>query len=410
MALFGTVLPMADAIRLAKRLEVVKPSATVAIAQRAAELQRQGVDVLSFSLGEPDFDAPTHVCEAAKRAVDAGAHHYTAVQGILELREAIAADSASRRKVRHTAEEVVVSVGAKHTLFNLALALYDEGDEVLIPAPYWVSYPEQALIVGARPVTIPTSVNEGYRLTPRSLQGAITPRTKAFVLCSPSNPTGAAYTKEQLVGLADVCRSGAFWIIADEIYDRLVYGGFRQHSILEVAPDLKDRIIVVDGVSKTYAMTGWRIGWMLAPERVAKACIKVQGQSTTNPTAVAQHAALAAITGPQEPVERMRQAFERRRGAVVDGLNAIPGIRCRLPEGAFYAFADVSALVGRRAAGKVLDDDVAIATWLLETARCAVVPGSPFGAPGHVRISYATSDANIREGLSRIAAAVAAIE
>jgi len=399
---------MSESIPVAQRLSAVKPSATVAVAQRARELKAQGIDVLSFSVGEPDFDTPAHICEAAKAAVDAGATRYTESRGLIDLRKAICEASAKRRVgVTYQPSEVVVSVGAKHTLFNLALALYDEGDEVLIPAPYWVSYPEQVLLVGASPVIVPTSEEDGFRMTPEALRAAITPKTKALILCSPSNPTGAAYTAQQLRALAEVAAEHRFWIIVDEIYGELVYGGFEQKSIIEVAPELKDRIIIVDGVSKTFAMTGWRIGWMLAPEYVAKACDKIQGQATTNPTAVAQFAAIAALRGPWAPMEEMRRAFEARRSLIVDGLNAIDGIRCRLPEGAFYAFANVQALIGKQGGGKKLETDLDVAGYLLETARCAVVPGSAFGAPGFVRISYAASNETIREGLGRIGDAVA---
>ncbi|MGB8329758.1 MAG: pyridoxal phosphate-dependent aminotransferase [Polyangiales bacterium] len=399
---------MSQRIPVARRLGTVKPSATVAVAQRARELKAQGIDVLSFSVGEPDFDTPAHICEAAKAAVDAGATRYTESRGLLDLRRAICEASAKRRAgVTYQPSEVVVSVGAKHTLFNLALALYDEGDEILIPAPYWVSYPEQVLLVGANPVIVETSEDEGFRMTPEALRAAITAKTKALVLCSPSNPTGAAYTAEQLRELAEVAAEHEFWIVVDEIYGELVYGGFDQKSIVEVAPHLRDRIIIVDGVSKTFAMTGWRIGWMLAPEYVAKACDTIQGQATTNPTAVAQFAAIAALRGPWGPMEQMRQAFEIRRDLIVDGLNAIDGISCRLPEGAFYAFANVRGLIGKRDGGKRLETDLDVAGYLLEKARCAVVPGTAFGGPGFLRISYAASNEMIREGLSRIEDAVA---
>ncbi|MBW2191853.1 MAG: pyridoxal phosphate-dependent aminotransferase [Deltaproteobacteria bacterium] len=360
---------------VAQRLSAVKPSATVAVAQRARELKAQGIDVLSFSVGEPDFDTPVHIREAAKKAIDSGATRYTAARGIPELREAICEASAKRRVgVTYEPSQVVVSVGAKHTLFNLALALYDEGDEVLIPAPYWVSYPEQVRLAGANPVIVQTTEEQGFRMTPEALRAAITPKTKALILCSPSNPTGSAYTGEQLRALADVAAEHNFWIIVDEIYGQLVYGGFEQKSIAEVAPDLKDRIIIVDGVSKTFAMTGWRIGWMLGPEYVTKACEKIQGQATTNPSSVAQHAAIAALQGPWEPMEEMRQAFEARRSIIVGG--------------------------------KKLETDVDVAGYLLEEARCAVVPGTAFGAPGFVRISYAASNEMIREGLGRMGEAV----
>ncbi|KPK15121.1 MAG: aspartate aminotransferase [Myxococcales bacterium SG8_38] len=393
---------------VAQRLSAVKPSATVAVAQRARELKQQGIDVLSFSVGEPDFDTPKHICEAAKQAIDKGASRYTAVRGVPELLEAICEASAKRREgVSYDPSQVVVSVGAKHTLFNLALALYDEGDDILIPAPYWVSYPEQVRLFGANPVIVETSEADGFRMTPDALREAITSKTKALILCSPSNPTGAAYTGDQLAALADVAVEHDFWVIVDEIYGQLVYGGFDQKSIAEVAPELQDRIIIVDGVSKTFAMTGWRIGWMLGPAYVAAACDKIQGQSTTNPTAAAQYAAVAALRGPWEPIEEMRKAFETRRALIVDGLNAIEGISCRVPEGAFYAFANVQALVGKQGGGKKLESDLDIAGYLLEEARCAVVPGEAFGAPGFVRISYATSNDTIREGLNRIGEAVA---
>ena len=394
---------MSESIPVAERLSAVKPSATVAVAQRARELKAQGIDVLSFSVGEPDFDTPEHIREAAKKAIDSGATRYTAARGVPELREAICEVSAKRRAgVTYTPAECVVSVGAKH----LALALYDPGDEIIIPAPYWVSYPEQVRLAGATPVIVQTTEADGFRMTPDALRAAITSKTKALILCSPSNPTGAAYTGEQLRALADVAAEHNFWIIVDEIYGQLIYGDFDQKSIVEVAPELKDHIIIVDGVSKTFAMTGWRIGWMLGPEYVTKACDKIQGQATTNPSAVAQQAAIAALRGPWDPMEAMRAAFEERRSIIVDGLNAIDGISCRLPEGAFYAFANVQDLIGKQAAGKTLENDIELAGYLLEEARCAVVPGTAFGAPGFVRISYAASNDMIREGLSRIGEAV----
>ncbi|MCA9578155.1 MAG: pyridoxal phosphate-dependent aminotransferase [Polyangiales bacterium] len=393
-------------VSLASRLNVIEPSATVAITARANELKAAGVDVLSFSVGEPDFDTPAHILEAAKRAIDAGATRYTAARGIVQLREAICAASQARRGVTHTPAEVVVSVGAKHTLFNLALSLYDPGDEVIVPTPYWVSYPEHAKLGGATPVIVETSADDGFRLTPAQLRAAVTPKTKALVLCSPSNPTGAAYSAEQLRALADVVAEGDYWVIVDEIYAQLVYEGFQQESILTVAPELKERIIIVDGVSKTFAMTGFRIGWMLAPAHVCKACDTIQGQATTNPTTVAQWAALAALTGPWEPMETMRRAFEERRGIIVSALAAIPGFTCRMPEGAFYAFPGVHDLIGKRAGDTLITDDVALATYLLEVAKVALVPGTAFGAPGYLRMSYAASPEQIREGVRRIAEAV----
>ena len=395
---------------LAQRVRSMQPSATLAITQRAAELRASGVDVISFGVGQPDFPTPKHILEAAKTALDHGATGYTQVRGVDALLEAIQGESLRRRGVRHELSEIVASVGAKHTLFNLAMVLYEPGDEVIIPAPYWVSYPAQVKFAGAVPKIVQTREEDGFRLTAEALEQAVTDKTKALILCSPSNPTGAAYSKAQLESLAEALRTtGDYWIITDEIYGELVYDGFEQYSLLTVAPDLRERLIVVDGVSKTYAMTGWRVGWALAPAHVAKAIEKIQGQSTTNPTAVSQYAAIEALRADMQAVQGMCDAFAERRRGVIDGLNAIDGVRCREPEGAFYAFPNLSGLLGRSYAGTVLEDDVVICTWLLEQAGCALVPGTAFGAPGYVRMSYATSMQNIRTGLERISAAVAAL-
>jgi len=389
---------------LADRLDLIKPSATASFHQKVVDLRTRGVDVLGFGVGEPDFDTPRHILDAAERALENGATRYTSVRGIAPLRRAIAKDSAARRGgVTHDEAEIVVSVGAKHSLFNLCFALLGPGDEALVPTPCWVSYPEQCQLAGATPVLIETQAEEGYKLTPAALRAAITPRTRALFLCTPCNPTGAAYSAEELSALAAVLREHAIWIVIDEIYAALVYDGFVQRSLLEVAPDLRDRTIVVDGVSKRFAMTGFRIGWMLAPHAVAAACDMLQGQTTTNPTTVAQHAALAALEGPQEPVEQMRVAFEARRGLVLDAIAKVHGVHCRAPEGAFYAFMDVREQLGRTLRGRTIADDIALAELLLDEARVAVVPGSAFCAPGHLRLSYAASERDLREGLARIA-------
>jgi len=296
-----------------------------------------------------------------------------------------------------------VSVGAKHSLFNLCFALLSPGDEAIVPTPCWVSYPEQCELAGGTAVLVETRAEDGFKLSPADLTRAITPRTRALFLCSPCNPTGTAYTADDLRGLAEVARAHDFWIIVDEIYAALVYGGFEQRSLLEVAPDLRERVIVVDGVSKRFAMTGFRIGWMLAPKHVATACEVVQSQTTTSAASVSQHAALAALQGSGASVELMRQAFERRRDLVVAGLNAIDGLACRAPEGAFYAFFDVRGLYGRTLFGKHLTDDLAVTELLLEQAHCGLVPGSAFFAPGYVRMSYVASEAQLAEGLSRMA-------
>jgi aspartate aminotransferase len=373
---------------------------------RALEMKARGFDVFAFGVGEPDFEPPEHVREAAKRAIDAGCSKYTAVTGIPALKEAICDATERMRGWRPKNENVCVSVGAKHALFNLALALYEPGDEIVIPKPYWVSYPEQVRLVGATPVLVDTREEDGWKLSPAQLERALTPKTKAIILCSPSNPTGIAYSKEETEALLNVVRKHDCWLIVDEIYGELVYDGLEFVSAAKIAPDLRDRLIVVDGVSKTFAMTGWRIGWALAPAPLIKALDVVQGQSTTNPTAVAQHASIAALKGPIDDFARIRSEFQKRRDAMVAGLNSIPGIKCRTPEGAFYAFADCRGLRGLDWNGKALDTDEDIAFWLLDKAHVAAVPGGGFGAPGYLRFSYAANEQRIAAGVAAIRAVV----
>ena len=393
--------------RLAQRLDVVQPSATLAVSARAAALRAQGRTIYPFGVGEPDFDTPAHIRDAAKLALDEGHTRYTAVTGTAALKKAIAARSAAVRSVPCAPEQVVVSVGAKHALFNLALSLYEAGDEVICPAPYWVSYPEQVRLVGATAITPETREDEGWLLSPDALSKALTPKTKAVILCTPSNPTGSAYSEAKMRALLEVLAPHDCWLIVDEIYASLVYDGFKHVSALTLASEkLRERILVIDGVSKSYAMTGWRIGWSITPVPLAKALDVVQSQSTTNPAAVAQAAAVAALTGPQDSIEVMRKRFELRRTRMVDGLRRIPGVTCRAPEGAFYAFADCRALYGIEFGGAKIGDDLAIAKFLLEEAGCAAVPGSAFGAPGYLRFSYATSEENIDAGLAAAKAAV----
>lgn len=397
-------------LAFAQRLSAVSPSVTLAMNARAADLRAKGADVFAFGVGEPDFDPPAHVLAAAKAAIDAGASKYTAVTGIAPLKKAICDASARSRGFSPKPDQVTVTVGAKHALFNLAIALFEPGDEVIIPKPFWVSYPEQVRMMGAEPVLVDTDEANGWRLTPEALEKAITPRTKAVILCTPSNPSGAAYPEASMRALLEVLRKHPVWLIVDEIYAELVYDGFEHVSAAKIAPDLLDRIVVVDGVSKTYAMTGWRIGWSIAPAPLAKVLDTVQGQSTTNATAVAQHAALAALTGPQDAIVDIRARFEKRRRAMVEGLSRIPGIRCRMPEGAFYAFADCRGLLGKKHGDKVLSSDEDLAFFFLEEAHCATVPGGAFGAPGYVRFSYALSEERITKGLEALAAAIAKLQ
>ena len=392
--------------QLASRLSAVAPSVTLAMNSRALEMKARGVDVFAFGVGEPDFEPPQVVRDAAKRAIDEGCSKYTAVTGIPALKAAICDATEKMRGWRPKPENVCVSVGAKHVLFNLALALYEAGDEVVIPKPFWVSYPEQVRLVGATPVLVDTREEDGWKLSPKVLQAALTAKTKAVILCSPSNPTGAAYTESETRAIVDVIRKHDCWLIVDEIYAELVYDGFHFVSAAKIAPDLLDRIIIVDGVSKTFAMTGWRIGWALAPAPLIKALDTVQGQSTTNATAVAQHAAVAALRTPIEDFTPVRESFQKRRDAMVSGLGSIPGVRCRKPEGAFYAFADCRGLYGLDWNGKPLANDEDIAFWLLDRAHVAAVPGGAFGAPGYVRFSYAASEERIAAGIAAIRSAV----
>jgi aspartate aminotransferase len=394
--------------KLAERLSTIAPSATLAMAARAARLRGEGHKVYPFSVGEPDFPTPSFIRDAVKRAMDEGATRYTAVSGTPELKAAICEATERHRGYRPAPENIVVSCGAKHVLFNLALSLYEPGDEVVIPAPFWVSYPEQVRIVGATPVQVDTREDQGFRLTPEALEGALTPRTKAVILCTPSNPTGSAYAEEHLRPLIEVLRRHDCWIIVDEIYADLTYDGFKHTSLAVLAPDLRERTIIVDGVSKTFAMTGFRIGWSIAPAALTKAIDVIQSQSTTNAATVAQSAAVAALRGPRDEVHAMRDAFAKRRRTMVDGLSATPGVRCRMPEGAFYAFPDVRGLYGLSYKGKRIETDDDVAQWLLDAAHVATVAGTPFGAPGYLRLSYACAESEIEAGLDAIRKAIAA--
>jgi aspartate aminotransferase len=394
-------------LHLSRRLDAVAPSATLAMNSRALKLREQGHKVYAFAVGEPDFPTPRFITEAAYQAALKGATRYTPVSGTPAVRKAVCEATAKYRGWQPTPDMVTVSAGAKAALFNLAMALYEPGDEVIVPAPYWVSYPEQVRMVGATPVLVETREEDGWQLNPADLAAALGPKTKAIVLCTPSNPTGGAYTEARLKELAEVLRGHDCWVIVDEIYGDLTYDGFVHHSLAVVAPDLRDRLVVVDGVSKTFAMTGWRIGWTIAPPRLAKALDTIQGQSTSNAAAIAQAAAEAALLGPRDELEAMRQAFDRRRRRMVEGLNRLPGVRCRMPEGAFYAFADFRGVLGKRHGEQRIDSDDQLAMYLLDQAHAVTVGGGAFGAPGYLRLSYAVSDDDIDQGLAAIGEALA---
>jgi aspartate aminotransferase len=394
-------------LNFSRRLDAIAPSATLAMNSRSLRLREAGHKVFSFGVGEPDFPTPPWIVEAAYEATKKGATRYTAVSGTPTLRKAIVEATQAHRRWSPTPDMITVACGAKQVLFNLAMVLYEPGDEVIIPAPYWVSYPEQVKMVGATPVFVETTEEDGWLLTPEALEAAITPKTKAIVLCTPSNPTGGAYDEARLRALAAVLERHQIWVIVDEIYGDLTYDGFVHRSLGELAPGLRDRLVIIDGVSKTYAMTGWRIGWSIAPPALAKALDTVQGQSTSNAAAVSQAAAEAALRGPRDELERMRQSFADRRVLMVEGLRSLPGVRCRMPIGAFYAMADVRGLLGKSAGGRRLDTDEQVADYLLDAAHVVSVGGTPFGAPGYLRFSYAVSEADIRGGVEAMRQALA---
>ena len=394
-------------MRIAKRLDVIEASMTLKVSAKAAELKAKGVDVVSFGAGEPDFDTPAHIKEAAKKALDAGATKYTAVEGTPQLRKAVASWFSRAHGFDVAPNEVMVSAGAKQVIFNAFHAVLDEGDEVILPAPYWVSYSEIAKLAGARPVPVVSRAEDDFVVSVEAVRKAITPRTRMILVVSPSNPTGAVYDEKTLRGLADLAVQHDLWLLTDDIYRTLIYGDARFVQPATFGPEVRKRTIIADGVSKAFAMTGWRVGFALAPANVIEAMGTLQGQSTTNAAAVSQAAALAAIEGPTDAVEMMRQEFDKRRKYMVQALRAIPGVKCVEPKGAFYAFPDLSAFNGRKTpSGKAIDGDLALCEYLIEEAKVAVVPGSAFYAPGYVRLSYATSQANIEKGVARMAEAL----
>jgi len=392
--------------KLANRTALIKPSVTLAMAAKAGKLRAEGVDVVNFSAGEPDFDTPQHIKDAAIEALRRGMTKYTDVKGIEPLRDAIAQKYQQEYKLSYRKEDVLVSCGAKHSLYNLLQAVVDPGDEVLIPAPYWVSYSDMALLAGGTPKLIPTSEETGFRITPDQLQDALTAKTRVFFLNSPCNPTGASYNRDELLALGAVLQKHDCLIFADDIYEKIIYDGFQVHNLVTLCPSLRDRTLIINGVSKTYAMTGWRIGYALGPSDVIAAAGKIQSQSTSNPTSIAQYAALEAIRGPQDNVTMMVREFEKRRNVIVDKLNAIPGIHCLKPEGAFYVFPNISGLLGKTGNSKTLGSPCDVADYLLDDAKVAGVPGEDFGSREHIRFSYATSLADIEKGCARIGAAV----
>jgi aspartate aminotransferase len=391
---------------ISQRARNIVPSATLTIAATARRMRAQGIDVIGFGAGEPDFDTPDHIKEAAIQAIQEGFTKYTATGGIDELKDAVATRLKRDNGLVYSRDRILISCGGKHSLFNVFQALLEPGDEVIIPAPYWVSFPEQVKLCDAKPVFAHTHEHEGFRLHRGLVEPLLNSRTKILVLNSPCNPTGAALTRLELQGLADLATEWGFWILSDETYDALTYDGYQHVSIASLGDRVYAQTILVNSLSKAYAMTGWRVGYTAGPKDIIKAMDALQSQETSNPTSIAQRAAVVALAGPQEATHRMREEFDRRRRVIVERLNAMPGISCLSPQGAFYVFPNVSGMYGKHYTGTIIRNSTDFTTYLLETARIAVVPGVEFGSDAHIRFSYATSMSNIEKGMDRMAEAV----
>ncbi len=389
------------------RVNELEESVTLAITAKAKALKAMGADIIAFGAGEPDFDTPENIKQAAIDAIDKGLTKYTAVGGIVELKDAIIDKFRTDNNAFYSREEILVSCGGKHSFFNLCQALLNPGDEVIIPAPYWVSYPPIVALAGGVPRVVQTREEEGFRLTPEAVKSAVTDRTKAIVINSPSNPTGCAYTNKELTAVVKIALEAGLLVISDEIYEKLNYG---DEPLISVASISDENTVVLNGVSKAYSMTGWRIGYAAGPAELVKAMTKIQSQSTSNPTSISQWAALEAISGPQDSVATMLEEFKKRRTLMVDGLNAIDGIKALMPEGAFYTFPNVSSYFGKSSPKGVIKGSVDFTSYLLEDAEVAVVPGAAFGADNHIRLSYACGEDDIRGGLKRIKKALSLLK
>lgn len=395
-------------MKLSQRIQNIQPSMTLAISAKAQSLKEQGIDVIGFGAGEPDFPTPASIKQAGIRAIENDETHYTLVGGTDALKDAIITKFERDNGLAYDRKQIVVSCGAKHSFYNLAQVLWDEGDEIIIPAPYWVSYPDMVVLAGATPVIVSTDDADDFKITPQQLQNAITPKTRAVVLNSPSNPTGSAYTRQELEALAEVILKNKLLAISDEIYEKIVFDGFEHVSIASLSEEMKRSTVVINGASKCFAMTGWRIGYLAAEEDIVKAVSKLQGQSTSNPTSIAQAATVEALTGDsiEGEIQKMVAEFQKRRDVLMERYAQLPGVSCYNPPGSFYSFPDFSGLYGKPWNGKTLQGSLDIAEFLLEEAKVALVPGIAFGADNNQRLSFATSMANITEGLNRIEKAV----
>ena len=391
---------------ISKRVLSIKPSPTLAIDAKAKALKQQGVDVINFGVGEPDFDTPANIKEAAITAINAGFTKYCPVAGTPELKNAIINKLKRDNGLAYAPDEIIVSSGAKHSIYNLIQSVIDDGDEVIIPAPYWVSYTDIVILAGGKPVIINTSDKTNFKIIPENIEKVLTSKTKAIIVNSPSNPTGVTYAVDELKAIAQVCVKNKILIISDDIYEKLVYDNFKFTSIAEVSPEAKESTIVINGVSKAYSMTGWRIGYAAGSKNIISAMTKTQSQSTSNASSISIKAAVEALNGTQQYVEFMRKEFEKRRNYILERLNAVKGVECRKPEGAFYVFPNIKTFLGKSFNGKNVSTDIELADYLLDVAKIAVVPGSAFGADGYIRLSYATSIENIKTGIDRLETAL----
>lgn len=398
--------------RLSIRVQQIKPSATLAITAKAAEMRAAGRSVISLSVGEPDFETPQAARDAGIEAINSGFTRYTAVAGIPELRQAIAEKFSRDNHLDYSPADILVSTGGKQCIFNLLMAVMNPGERAIIPAPYWVSYPDMVKLTEGIPVIVPTKAENHFKVTAEQLDEVLCHRCKVLFLNSPSNPTGMVYTAEELAAIGAVVRKHPDLIVAtDDMYEKIIFDGQPFATFAEVNPDLKEQTVTFNGVSKAYCMTGWRIGFCAGPSAIIKAMTKIQGQSTSNPNAIAQKAALAALTGPTDALDEMVQTYEKRRGWLVKAINAVPGMHAIMPDGAFYVFPSVTGLIGRKTpGGLVIEDDVVLCEWLLEKAGVALVPGTEFGSPGHVRFSYAVAQETLEEAVNRISEAVDSLQ
>jgi len=397
-------------MKFSKRIEAVKTSLTLEITALANELKAKGEDVIGFGAGEPDFNTPDNIKEAAIRAIRENDTRYTPVGGTNALKDAVIHKFRQDNGLDYQRNQIVVSCGAKHSFFNLAQVLWDVGDEVLVPAPYWLSYPEMIILAGGQPVIVPTSQNTGFKVTPELIESAVTGRTRAIIINSPSNPTGSAYTRKELEAIAECALKHKLLIISDEIYEKIVFDGFEQVSIASLGKEVQENCVVINGMSKCFCMTGWRIGYLAAPTEIARQVTKLQSQSTSNPNSIAQAASIEALTGPQDYIGQMVAEFTKRRNVLVELLENIAGVGCYRPTGSFYTFPDFSAYYGKSYQGETIAGSVDFARFLLQNAQVALVPGIAFGADNNVRLSFATSQETIKQGMERIAEAVAKLQ